>query len=120
MLDFIDDAEDIELLAPPDDQEDDVALVEPVDGASSFSLPSLGRPWDLPAWMTQALCVETDPEAFFPAKGGSTREAKTVCRRCPVSFECLEYALANEDRYGIWGGMSERERRKLYRKGSIA
>jgi WhiB family redox-sensing transcriptional regulator len=64
-------------------------------------------------WRMSALCAETDPEAFFPDKGGSTREAKLVCRGCPVRGDCLEYALANEERFGIWGGLSERERRRV-------
>ncbi len=67
------------------------------------------------AWQEQALCAQTDPEAFFPEKGGSTREAKRVCLECTVRTECLEYALANDERFGIWGGLSERERRKLKR-----
>jgi WhiB family redox-sensing transcriptional regulator len=66
-------------------------------------------------WRAGALCAQTDPEAFFPEKGGSTREAKAVCGRCTVSAECLDYALENQERYGIWGGHSERERRKLAR-----
>lgn len=64
-------------------------------------------------WQERALCAQTDPEAFFPEKGGSTREAKKVCTRCEVRGECLEYALANDERFGIWGGLSERERRRL-------
>jgi len=67
------------------------------------------------AWQEQALCAQTDPEAFFPEKGGSTREAKRVCLSCQVRSECLEYALAHDERFGIWGGMSERERRRLRR-----
>ncbi|QIK82849.1 WhiB family transcriptional regulator [Sanguibacter sp. HDW7] len=67
------------------------------------------------AWQDRALCAQTDPEAFFPEKGGSTREAKRVCTGCEVRAECLEYALANDERFGIWGGLSERERRKLKR-----
>ncbi len=65
------------------------------------------------AWRLDALCAETDPEAFFPEKGGSTREAKRVCAGCPVRLQCLEYALDNDERFGIWGGLSERERRRL-------
>jgi WhiB family redox-sensing transcriptional regulator len=68
------------------------------------------------SWQDQALCAQTDPEAFFPEKGGSTREAKRVCASCDVRSECLEYALANDERFGIWGGMSERERRRLKKK----
>jgi WhiB family redox-sensing transcriptional regulator len=67
-------------------------------------------------WQDRALCAQTDPEAFFPEKGGSTREAKRVCSSCEVRAECLEYALANDERFGIWGGLSERERRKLRRR----
>jgi len=68
------------------------------------------------AWQADALCAQTDPEAFFPEKGGSTREAKKICQQCEVSSECLEYALANDERFGIWGGLSERERRRLRRR----
>ena len=77
-------------------------------------LPDLSIP-DLP-WMVDALCAQTDPEAFFPEKGGSTREAKRVCLTCEVRGDCLEYALGNDERFGIWGGMSERERRKLKKR----
>jgi WhiB family transcriptional regulator, redox-sensing transcriptional regulator len=66
-------------------------------------------------WQDRALCAQTDPEAFYPDKGGSTREAKNVCRACEVRAECLEYALANGERWGIWGGFSERERRRMAR-----
>ena len=68
-------------------------------------------------WQEHALCAQTDPEAFFPEKGGSTREAKRVCQACDVRVECLEYALAQDERFGIWGGLSERERRRLKRAG---
>lgn len=64
-------------------------------------------------WVEEALCAQTDPELFFPEKGGSTRQAKEVCARCPVRPECLEYALENNERFGIWGMASERDRRKL-------
>ena len=70
---------------------------------------------DDPQWQERALCAQTDPEAFFPEKGGSTREAKRICLGCDVRTECLEYALANDERFGIWGGLSERERRRLKR-----
>ncbi len=67
-------------------------------------------------WQDRALCAQTDPEAFWPEKGGSTREAKRICGRCDVKVECLEYALAHDEKQGIWGGLSERERRKLKRR----
>ena len=66
-------------------------------------------------WQERALCAQTDPEAFFPEKGGSTREAKRICLGCEVRDVCLEYALAHDERFGIWGGLSERERRRLKR-----
>jgi WhiB family transcriptional regulator, redox-sensing transcriptional regulator len=66
-------------------------------------------------WQERALCAQTDPEAFFPEKGGSTRDAKKICTGCEVRSECLSYALANDERFGIWGGLSERERRRLKR-----
>ena len=68
------------------------------------------------AWQTDALCAQTDPEAFFPEKGGSTRDATRICTSCEVRSQCLEYALANDERFGIWGGLSERERRKLRKR----
>jgi WhiB family redox-sensing transcriptional regulator len=66
-------------------------------------------------WQERGLCAQTDPEAFFPEKGGSTREAKRICQGCEVRDRCLEYALAKDERFGIWGGLSERERRRLKR-----
>lgn len=71
-------------------------------------------------WMQDALCAQTDPEAFFPDKGGSTRAAKAICARCPVIQECREWALANDVRFGIFGGLSERERRQLKREREVA
>ena len=67
-------------------------------------------------WQERALCAQTDPEAFFPEKGGSTREAKRICQSCEVRDECLEYALEYDERFGIWGGLSERERRRLKKR----
>lgn len=65
------------------------------------------------SWRDAADCQYTDPEAFFPGKGESVKAAKRICAGCPVSTECLEYALENHIRDGIWGGMSERQRRSL-------
>lgn len=69
-------------------------------------------------WAEQARCLHADPEIFFPEKGGSTREAKRLCAECDVRAECLEYALDNDERFGVWGGLSERERRKLRRSAA--
>jgi WhiB family redox-sensing transcriptional regulator len=86
-------------------------LREPFEVSLPFAEPVV----DEPDWQERALCAQTDPEAFFPEKGGSTREAKRICAGCEVRAECLEYALAHDERFGIWGGLSERERRRLRR-----
>lgn len=79
-------------------------------------MAAVEAPDDTYAWRDDALCPQTDPEAFFPEKGGSTREAKRVCWGCAVRAECLDYALTHDERHGIWGGLSERERRKKKRR----
>jgi WhiB family redox-sensing transcriptional regulator len=75
-----------------------------------------------PDWYGDALCAQVGDydEIFYPEMGGSTRDAKKVCAACPVRERCLEYALDNEERYGIWGGLSERARRKLERQRKAA
>src|SRR3712207_5752346 len=85
-------------------------------GQGIAGLLGIGAEADAQSWQEQALCAETDPEAFFPEKGGSTREAKKICTGCEVKAQCLEYALSNDERFGIWGGLSERERRRLRRR----
>ena len=65
------------------------------------------------SWQDQALCAQTDPEAFYPDPGTQAFAAKQVCRRCPVTSDCLTHALMNDERHGVWGGLSERERRRL-------
>jgi len=92
---------------------------EPADQAVWLGIPGFDNGADDDgelAWQADALCAQTDPEAFFPEKGGSTRDAKKVCAACTVRSECLEYALANDERFGIWGGLSERERRRLRKR----
>ncbi len=71
-------------------------------------------------WHQYANCLGVDPDLFFPERGASTREAKEVCRGCVVREECLEYALVNGEKFGIWGGMSERERRRIRRQRVLA
>lgn len=70
-----------------------------------------------PEWMTWSNCRFTDPEVFFPEKGGSTAEAKKICGRCAVEAECLEWALSHDELFGVWGGTSERMRIKLRKMG---
>lgn len=69
-------------------------------------------------WQEQAECLHADPDLFFPERGSPGDSAKRVCVTCPVRLECLEYALANGERYGIWGGLTERERTRLRRQAS--
>lgn len=86
--------------------------------------PSTRVPDDMPAgflfdtqpWADRALCNQTDPDSFYPDKGESTREAKTVCASCTVAAECLTYALDHHEQFGIWGGLSARERRHINKK----
>lgn len=68
-----------------------------------------------PEWTLDAVCAQVDGDLFFPEKGGSTREAKRVCAGCPVQTECLAYALAHDERFGVWGGVTERERDRMRR-----
>lgn len=64
-------------------------------------------------WTAEALCAQVDPEFFFPEQGGSTKEAKAICARCEVAQECLQMALDTDERFGVYGGKSERERRDM-------
>ncbi len=66
-------------------------------------------------WQLEGLCRQVDPELFFPEHGQQYKSgiAKRVCARCDVQEICLEYALKHGERYGVWGGKSERERREL-------
>lgn len=66
-----------------------------------------------PDWMAQAACRNVKPDLFFPERGVDCGDAKRVCFGCPVRAECLQYALDNGMRYGIWGGTSERDRRRM-------
>lgn len=89
-------------------------FVDPVERGVPGALLDEGAAEDgALSWQSDALCSQTDPEAFFPEKGGSTRDAKRICESCDVRNQCLEYALQNDERFGIWGGLSERERRRL-------
>ncbi|WP_404380182.1 WhiB family transcriptional regulator [Knoellia locipacati] len=66
-------------------------------------------------WSTRGTCVGTDPDALF-VQGKEQRTAKIVCRGCPVALDCLADALDNRTEFGVWGGMTERERRALLRR----
>lgn len=71
-------------------------------------------------WQLQANCIGVDPDLFFPERGASTKEAKAVCSDCIVIEECLGYALQNGEKDGIWGGLTERERRRIILRESLA
>lgn len=66
-------------------------------------------------WQEQGLCAQVDNDAFFVEKGGSTRDAVRICIGCDVREKCLQYALDQDERFGVWGGLTERQRRKLKR-----
>jgi WhiB family redox-sensing transcriptional regulator len=67
------------------------------------------------SWQQSALCAQTDPKIFFPEHGGSAVTAKKICHACIVENDCLHFALDNREESGVWGGLSNRERRKLKR-----
>jgi WhiB family redox-sensing transcriptional regulator len=71
-------------------------------------------------WMADAVCAQVGGDEWHPEKGGSPREAQGVCRRCPVTGECLQYALDNHIRWGIWGGLTEKQRRRLSSASEVA
>jgi WhiB family transcriptional regulator, redox-sensing transcriptional regulator len=63
-------------------------------------------------WAVDAACVDADPDLFFPMPGESQSPAKQICRGCLVREQCLEYAVTHHEIHGIWGGRSERERKR--------
>ena len=87
---------------------------------SAQSTPGVELDGEDKSWQDMANCLGVDPDLFFPERGASTREAKEVCKGCVVRDDCLEYALANGEKFGIWGGMSERERRRIRRQRALA
>jgi WhiB family transcriptional regulator, redox-sensing transcriptional regulator len=72
------------------------------------------------SWQDYANCRGADADLFFPERGASTRKAKAICNACEVKAECLDYAIVNGEKFGIWGGMSERERRRVRRQRQVA
>ena len=74
---------------------------------------------DEAGWQLEANCLGVDPDLFFPERGASTKEAKAVCKGCVVREDCLEFALQNGEKFGIWGGLSERERRRIRRQRAL-
>jgi WhiB family redox-sensing transcriptional regulator len=66
-------------------------------------------------WRQRAACRGVEPEVFYPVSDEDAEEAKAICRGCPVRETCLEFALVNRERDGVWGGATERERRRMLR-----
>jgi WhiB family transcriptional regulator, redox-sensing transcriptional regulator len=64
-------------------------------------------------WMAKGLCADKPPALFFPSDGVGVELAKRICEECPVRSECLEFALENRIDHGVWGGTSERQRRRI-------
>lgn len=88
-------------------------------GAASLS-EVLGIDAQATVWMRDAVCAQTDPEAFYPDEHGSVAPAKAVCAVCPVLAECRAYALATDQRFGVWGGLSAKQRSVLRRQRRTA
>lgn len=72
------------------------------------------------SWMLRGACRGKDPAFFFPSDGVGVELARQVCATCPVRVECLEYALHHRIEHGVWGGASERERRRILRQRRAA
>lgn len=70
---------------------------------------------DIPEWMADAACAGMDPDTFFPHDTDGATAAKAICRRCDVQIECLAYALEQDEKLGIWGGMGQRQRERIRR-----
>jgi WhiB family redox-sensing transcriptional regulator len=75
-----------------------------------------GPPVDEATWMADARCRDMDPDFFFPSDGLGVEAAQRICANCPVKNECLEYALDHRIDHGVWGGASERSRRRILRE----
>ena len=67
-------------------------------------------------WDREAACRGLDPSIFYPVSDDEAEPAKSVCRTCVVQVDCLEYALGERERDGVWGGATERERRRIIRR----
>ena len=83
------------------------------DGRWGEVLELAVRPFEPATWRDRAACVGAEREVFFPTQGEDVRRAKAVCAACPVRADCLDYAMRWDIRYGIWGGLSEKQRRRL-------
>ncbi|HYZ99712.1 MAG TPA: WhiB family transcriptional regulator [Acidimicrobiales bacterium] len=80
----------------------------------------MGSDWTDSEWMERGNCAHESPTTFFPSDGVGVEIARRICASCPVKELCLEYALANRIDHGVWGGCSERERRRILKRRRLA
>ena len=73
-----------------------------------------------PSWRLRAACRGMDPDLFFAERGESVTDAKLTCLDCPVRTECKDYSLTTRQAYGVWGGVTERGRKRLRRAGRLS
>lgn len=91
-------------------------MARPGAGARTDPTHEKVTPMSSPTWRKRAACRGLDPEVFYPASDEEAEEAKAICGECPVRQLCLEHALTHRERDGVWGGLTERERRRLVRQ----
>jgi WhiB family redox-sensing transcriptional regulator len=95
---------------------DEIQLPDPLDEHDADGL----QPPPGAEWMLRARCRGVAPGEFFPSDGVGVERALRVCEGCPVREECLEYALEHRIEHGVWGGASERERRRILRRRALS
>lgn len=89
---------------------------EGLDLNTTTGLPTIGAPvLEERPWAVYSACREADPEIFFASTRADERAAVAVCSTCAVADQCLEFAIETRERFGVWGGTSERQRRKMLR-----
>ena len=70
-------------------------------------------------WVVFSACRDKDPDLFFPDARSDTKEALAICASCPVRVDCLEYAIETDVRFGVWGGLTDKQRRRLVRSMAV-
>jgi WhiB family transcriptional regulator, redox-sensing transcriptional regulator len=86
----------------------------------AVATPGLGSdPESVTAWMAEGSCRVYPPNKFFPSDGAGVDRARKICATCPVAQQCLEYALEHRIEHGVWGGCSERERRRILKRRRV-
>lgn len=90
-----------------------------IPGHTGATLGPKEEPMDT-EWMAEGKCKDLAPTIFFPSDGTGVQAAQRICATCPVADQCLEYALAERVDHGVWGGKSERERRRILRRRRLS